>query len=335
MTSVSELLTYVYDLRGHPENCSSADQKLAEGIKELTDFSILYYYISTMQDQLPHTKAKFNELLEKFFEDDKDLDSYPISMYNDWIDVSNKKNLLDKWANDNYKVDSDTILELLNDKDVVGNLKEKSVEILDKFLKAYRKNKSQKNIDFINGIYLKTDPQYLDDICKVISKSTPAVSVNLLNRSDIKDEYILAGLKSLSKLSSQRDIDHKIDFKLLEKLGPRGRLDTMKHLFGLLDYEYQNLKSSHKAALEEQVRRQSNTSPNSGNRYSYHRSYSCYLDPSYYENKMRELARQYMPFKKMPSKQDIDKFLFPCSLKYNEEVKTLVERYDDIIQYLG
>lgn len=45
-----------------------------------------------------------------------------------------------------------------------------------------------------------------------------------------------------------------------------------------------------------------------------------YLDPN-----------RVIPFKEMPTKEDIETFLFPCSLKYNEEVSRIIERYENII----
>ena len=38
-----------------------------------------------------------------------------------------------------------------------------------------------------------------------------------------------------------------------------------------------------------------------------------------------------LPFKKVPTKEDVEKFLFPCSMKYNEEVTDLLKRFDEIL----
>ena len=36
------------------------------------------------------------------------------------------------------------------------------------------------------------------------------------------------------------------------------------------------------------------------------------------------------PFKTLPERSDVLEFLFPCSLKYNDQVKELVKRYDEL-----
>jgi len=153
--------------------------------------------------------------------------------------------------------------------------------VLEKLIKLYKKKKSKSRIEDIYDMFQNIDVQNLSKACELMAKSTPAVTAGLLNREDVPEKYIIKGLKALSKLSKQRDIKVKIDFKTLEHLGPKSRLDAMKQLMGIMN--------------------------------------------SWYRLKQTEL-----PFKENPTKESIEKFLFPCSFKYNEEVSKLLKRFDEI-----
>ena len=104
----------------------------------------------------------------------------------------------------------------------------------------------------------------------------------LLARNDLPEEYVIMGLKSISKLSRQRNVALEIDLDALKNLGPKSRLEAMKQLLGLV--------------------------------YSYNR-----IKPTK------------LPFKNTPNREDIEKFLFPCVLKYNEEVSLIIKRYEELV----
>jgi hypothetical protein len=116
--------------------------------------------------------------------------------------------------------------------------------------------------------------------CEALSSGTPAVSAILLSRNGIPEDFTIKGLKAISKLSKQKNINIKISFDMLKHLGPRSRLDAMKHLLGIIT--------------------------------------NC-------NSKQREL-----PFTKLPMREDVEFFLFPCSIKYNSEVVELVEHFSNL-----
>lgn len=94
-------------------------------------------------------------------------------------------------------------------------------------------------LDYLEGIkfmFQSAPLSELDNMCKILCSGTPTVASCLLSRSDISDEYILVGLKSLSKLSKQKSISVKINIEMLKKLGPKSRLDAIKQLLGLMKY---------------------------------------------------------------------------------------------------
>ena len=129
-------------------------------------------------------------------------------------------------------------------------------------------------------MFQKVNDDNLDEACELLANSTPAIIACILNRDGISEKYVVMGLKALSKLTKQRNIMVKLDFNALEHLSPKGRLEAMRHLMGII-------------------------------------------------NKWGSRPKE-LPFKTMPTKYDIERILFPCSMKYNEEVTNLLKRFDEI-----
>lgn len=124
------------------------------------------------------------------------------------------------------------------------------------------------------------------------------------------EKYVPKALKALGKLTGQRKIDAKIDFSTLQQLGPRERLNTMQQLLGTFDGCYRLMLYYKKNA------------GNNTNDY-YYRQYK--------ERYERSGINNGLPFKELPSKEEIEQFLFPCSLKFNKEVSDLMARYNELI----
>jgi hypothetical protein len=72
----------------------------------------------------------------------------------------------------------------------------------------------------------------LDAGCALLIEATSNIQVLLLARKDIKEEFVLKGLKALGKLKNPKNISVKISIDMLKKLGPKSRLEVIKHLIG-------------------------------------------------------------------------------------------------------
>lgn len=205
-------------------------------LDNIIECNSFFAWNSHLQEKMPHTKSRFNDILKNHINAGgaKDFPSWFISSLSAWLEDSTRKLLLDKWLTEeqNNNIDLPWLLRYAEqDNDLY-------LKILKKLVKSYKENKSYENIQNINDLFNKIEAKNLDEACAVLSEATPGVAVCLLSRSDISDDYMLQGLKSLSKLSKQRTINIKLDFNMLGKLGPKARLDAMKQLLGLFSKWY-------------------------------------------------------------------------------------------------
>jgi hypothetical protein len=290
-----------------PEECAKTDPVLADRLNDIEDILDIHYYLcfGNLHELIPCTKTKINEILSGH--DYNSGEWWLVEKFDNWIDDNTKKILIDKWIqNDNIGADDICMADNIA-YDTDTNLK-----ILQKLLSIYKKKKSSIIIQKIEKIFKGMDSSRINEACAVLEKSTPAVSVAFLGRQDINEKYTLIGIKSLSKLSRQRNLDVKIDLEMLGNLGPKARLDAMKQLLGMFDKYYQFVVK--------------NDSP------KYHNSYRY----EYMKKKLKSKYKDYqMPFTKMPNREDIEKFLFPCSLKYNKEVVLLIKRFEELLNLEG
>jgi hypothetical protein len=294
-----------------PEVCKELDSYLANKLEEQNDVREISYYIisnSGYVPLLPITQAKINFILSEYLKSE-DIEWWNIRDLNEWMYNDIKLLIVSRWINGNEKDFplwwlKDLLLECLCTDDL-------GVKILQKLTSDYRKRKSHYIIEIIGSIFEKIDNRYIEQACECISKSTPAVQTCLLSRNDVSEVYVLKGLKALSKLSEQREIKAKINFAALKELSPVARLNTMQQLLGMFDHYYK--------------------------RFSYYKhSTSSYYSSEYYLTQYKDSYERYgkqkeLPFKEIPNREDIEQFLFPCSLKFNKEVSELMSRYDELI----
>jgi len=301
----AELYELAYDLDPYnADKCLAVDPYLANKIEDIDDLSSIYYYLcyGTVQKNLPATRDKVNEIflqeLSKKKEDGFDWNTF--RRFYEWLGVEIKQQLAEKWINDN-EASAQTVWMI----NTVEHTSEMGVKILEKLVKIYKKRKSKQNIRLIETIFINLKSEFVKEASKILSNSTPAVVASLLRRTDIDEKHTLKGLKALSKLSKQRDVEIKIDFDMLKHLGPKGRLDAMKQLMGMFDKYYKwNQKYLNATA--------------SGS--------------SYYYNRRQPKEKEFnLPFKEIPNKDDVELFLFPCSLKYNDEVVAMMKRYNELV----
>ena len=180
--------------------------------------------------------------------------------------------------------------------------------ILCKYVVSYKAVKYQSFVRYVGELFKDVAVENLGAACELIASSTPLMQSVFLKRGDLEERYLLKGIKALSKLSTQKDIDAKIDFKLLEKLQPIGRLRAMKQLLGMYDGYFKVMQFYKK-------------------RYSMDNFYTNRAKERYEQNGKHEL-----PFKEIPTRDEIGRFLFPCLVKYNEQVTQLMEKYDEMIE---
>jgi len=259
-----------------PDKCEQIDPLLAPKLKSIEELKTIYFHLcyGHLYDSLPATKTKVEEILCDYLEEDN-LDWNFLQKFINWLSKDLRTKLVDKWLTVD-KIDPRSVW--------VGSFipsdHKECIRVLDIYLGMYKANRSQDNLKLIEALFNNIGEDKLEDACKILSKGTPAISALLLSRENVPDDFTITGLKALSKLSKRKNINVKMDFNMLKHLGPRSRLDAMKHLLGII-----------------------------GNCYS----------------KNTEL-----PFTSIPKREDVEFFLFPCSIKYNTEVVELVEHFDKL-----
>jgi len=263
--------------------CAHIDGHLANKLEDMDNLLEIYYYLcyGEMHTLLPSTKKKINELLSEELKDVDNIQWWQFKNFAQWFEGDLKDTLAKEWLdNDNADLDVAWMVNSL-DADIDTNLK-----ILEKLVRMYKKKKSSEIVNVMERIFVGMVSDRIDEACAIVSKSTPAVIASLLKRNDISEKYTLKGLKALSKLSKQRELNIQIDFDTLKHLGPKARLDAMKQLMGMFDKYYQF----------KQTVKPSN--------YSYGYNYK--------ERRLKSKAKEYsLPFKTVPKKEDIERFLFP------------------------
>jgi hypothetical protein len=284
--------------------CSKIDPHLAGKLDNLNRLSEIYYYLcyGDMHLLLPLTKKRINQLLLKELNDLKNVQWGQFKNFITWLSDDIKKVLAKEWLNNDDIVLDDSWMA-----DSVSTDTDTNLQVLSKLVRTYKKRKSSQSIKIMEKVFLNFESDSVEKACEIISKSTPAVMASMLKRTDIPEKYTIKGLKALSKLSKQRDVNIEVDFEMLKHLGPKGRLDAMKQLMGMFDKYYQ-FKQQNKNV--------------STRGYGY----------NWKERRLKRNAKEYsMPFKEVPSRDEIERFLFPCSIKYNDEVVSMIERFDEFI----
>lgn len=285
--------------------CSEIDSHLASKLDNIDHLLEVYYYLcyGDMHTLLPFTKKRINELLSEQLKDLENVKWYQFKNFIVWLDDDVKQKLAQEWLkNDEVEIDDSWMA------DSVSTDTDTNLQVLTKLVRMYKKRKSSQNVKIMERVFLNFETNRINEACEVISKSTPAVSATLLRRTDICEKYTIKGLKALSKLSKQRDVEIQIDFDMLKHLGPKGRLDAMKQLMGMFDKYYKFI--------------QENKNVSSRN-YSY----------NWKEKQLKRSSKEFnLPFKEMPKREDVERFLFPCSIKYNDEVVAMIDRFNELSQ---
>ncbi len=273
--SNSTLLDLVYSINpDKADKCAEVDLYLPEKLDWETLGLVTYHLgYSVLPNLMPSTRIKINQIISEALA--KDFNSwYFLKTFSNWLSHDVVKLSIKKWIESEDNEASWVINNLSNATDMTE-------EVLNKMVKVYASNKSKYHVKNIERIFKNIPSDKINNACKILSESSPAVSACLLSREDIPEEYIIVGLKSISKLSRQRNILVDVDFQALKSLGPKSRLDAMKQLLGMMD-------------------------------------------------KYRANGFEF-PFKTTPTREEVEQFLFPCSMKYTEEVSLIVKKYEELV----
>jgi hypothetical protein len=103
--------------------------------------------------------------------------------------------------------------------------------LLARFIDKY-KNSSIHWHKSVCAAFQCVGPEDFDSACKLLSECSPNLQAILLTRPDISEQYMLIGLRALTKLKNPKTVRAKIKYDSLKKLGPKGRLEVVKHLIG-------------------------------------------------------------------------------------------------------
>ena len=260
--------------------CEAIDPLLAERIDSVDTLGLTGYYLNYdgLIEILVKTKSKINEVIQKDVQDlEQSITGYQLKQFDKWLDTFTRKLLVELWIKNDKSWDISWISKLALD---LNN--EIQIKVFGKLIESYNKRKSRYRVRDVENIFKVVNKDSLDTCCKSLAESSPALTACLLSRPDIQEEYVILGLKALSKLSKQRELPVEVDFFALKTLGPRSRLDAMKQLLGI----------------------------------------------SQTYNKYR---KDELPFKIIPTKEEVEEFLFSCAIKYNDEVSSVVKRYEELV----
>lgn len=198
-----------------------------------------FTYSDKFKNDLPKTTSKINDIIGGKLGEG----SFPpwfITCLANWLNEDSQKILLNNWLKDDDNLSYDH--EWISKRAASDN--ELYIKVLDKLVKSYKKDKSKQKVSDITNMFMAILPEHLDKASKILSDSTAGVASILLTRTDISEDYIVKGLKALSKLSKQRSVNIKFKFNVLNKLGPKQRLEVMKQVVGLYTKWYQKQPQS-------------------------------------------------------------------------------------------
>jgi len=261
---------------GDQERCAALDPHIAKKFVDVESLAEAYYYMcyGDLHRVLPETRKRVNSILDSHLGNSDNIEWWRFEAYKQWLDDDLKEKLTVAWLQDDTNKCVWIAESIPSDSSLV-------VPALSRLTNIYKSRRSTDNLKAVETLFQHISKDYLEDACKALGKSTPAVSVYLLSRDDVNEKYTLKGLKALSKLSKQRSVKSKVDFKMLGHLGPKARIDAMRQLLGMLN------------------------------------SYNKQKDNN--------------PFTDIPSHEEVETFLFPCSLKYNDQVVELIKEFDNLV----
>lgn len=261
--------------------CEAIDVLLAEKLDDVDTLGYTGYYLNYdgITETMVNTKKRINEIIQKCVQDpDQNISTYQLRNFDRWLNAETCSIIVKAWSENESKWD----LSWISQYAIKTDDSEILIKVLEKLISNYNSKKSKYKVRDVESVFKAISKNNMDRCCKLLAESSPAVSACLLSRPDVGEEYIILGLKALSKLSKQRDVPVEIDFFALKTLGPRSRLDAMKQLLGLAQ--------------------------------------------AYRRNK-----RESLPFKVIPTKEEMEEFLFPCCIKYNDEVSSIIQRYVELV----
>lgn len=235
--------------------CAKLDPHIAAKINDTYNLSSAAYHLGYYKnDYLPLTKSKINSLFRNYIHVwvSQNMGDFgkkyliasqyqDISRYARWLDKDIINEVTEIWlSKDDYYDERHGWLS-----EVVDMNDDLCIPVSQKLIKIYTTRKSRRNLKRIEDFFVRVGTSHLGKICEQMDSSTPTIKACLLGRDDIDEKYTISGLKAIAKLTTQKKVKTKINFSMLKRLGPRSRLDAMKHLVGLLYWYYDSRKDTH------------------------------------------------------------------------------------------
>jgi len=206
------------------------DEAISNILTEMKHINGLYYF-SLVFKNYPKTKNKINEVIFKYL-------NGPIeSRYVRELDS------LIECLNDDVK---DRAVELMLDGTLIFDWQitkfvrqnnSRCLTLIESFIGKYKNGKFYWST-CVRDVFEKLRLEDLDAGCSTLAKTTPALQVLLLSRQDIKEEYILVGLKALGKLKNPKQIAVRIKIEMLKRLAPKSRLEAVKQIIGYAENDW-------------------------------------------------------------------------------------------------
>lgn len=214
--------------------CDSVDALVKNKIESSAQdlLNIPSYWFSENLNFLPLTKKAIEKMLNNNFDLIKTKEtSYQQHMAMFFNDET-KDLLLGHHINNNY-------IHIGIVKSLISPESKYLTKIFDYFIDRYKRGDRyiREYIKFIFTV-APADGEVFDNMCERLSKLTPNIKSILLTRNDIKEEYVLCGLKALAKLKGHKSIDASISLDLLKKLGPKSRLNAFEQIIGYKQNRY-------------------------------------------------------------------------------------------------
>lgn len=232
MEDADNLYQLAQSISQYDSSAEEKDDLIASKIHSSEDLADIYFLISygKYYELMPNTRIKINSIISKSIHENS-IDWDLTYSLRSWLNPDNKLSILDKWASVENNCHPMWVPHIPLHDVVLSN-----TNVLSKSVEVYKYNRRESVLRGISNVFKSICSSKLDEASDILSKSTSSVASILLSRDDVSEKYMLCGLKAVSKLSRQKNFSIKIDFSMLEKLGPKSRMDAMKQLLGIAGF---------------------------------------------------------------------------------------------------
>jgi hypothetical protein len=204
------------------------DDVLASRLVKISQTADLY--ATTLDGKFPKTIAKINEvILDHYKQSPQDCGLYGLSHLSSVLTDEVKDLITDLFVEGRFPLSWNVV-------SFIRPNNRHCLTLAHKFVERYKGSTYWHSC--IGKVFVNMRAEDLDAGCALLVQGTPNIQALLLSRQDIKDEYIIVGLKALSKLKNPKNVAVKIKLDTLKRLAPKSRLEVVKHLIGFSNKYY-------------------------------------------------------------------------------------------------